>query len=193
MVLRFVLKHIGTYNAGDKLLNLVMKLQGKLGGDDTGFDSNLMELQTIIEWKQGAQFTAVELKLDNNTWKPAKEATTFLGWGKPTLWAYSDLTGRLAGTTGQSRPARAGCWHLVELPTCFCVFDVVLVFVPEGNGGNIQVFGAQLTVSKMPFAAHGTHETCQQPSMARINRLLKALQGKFNTEQEFVYTHAQEK
>eukprot|EP00978_Attheya_sp_CCMP212_P024946 scaffold79290_cov41-Attheya_sp.AAC.2 len=97
MVLRFVLEYIGTYYyAGDRLLDLVMKLRGELGGDDAGFDGNLMmELQTIIKWKRGTQFTAVELKLDDNTWDPAKEATTFLGvWGS-----------RLCGPTTTARVA----------------------------------------------------------------------------------------
>jgi hypothetical protein len=92
-----------------------------------------------------------------------------------TLRSYDQNTGTLNKISSPG-------WHLIELPVGFCVFDVLLVQV----GTATKIYGVQITISKNPFVAHDTHETCKKGSEKRITTLMTALQTSFKTK-EIVY------
>jgi hypothetical protein len=73
----------------------------------------------------------------------------------------------------------------VNLPTGFCIFDVLLVFVRDVD--NVEIFGVQITISEKPFGKHATQETCGQQPQVDIARLQRCLQAKFETNAEIVY------
>jgi hypothetical protein len=175
VILRFVLEHIGTYYApDDALLLLVNHLRGVLGSSEGGFDGNLLEMATILEYKKGNSLPCVLLAKENNKWTPGV-SRTLLG-EKPTVWTYDEAQKKLAGVyhTG---------WHLLLLPTGFCVFDLLLVCVGDDA---VEVFGVQITVSPKPFL-HPTQETCGELSKARVVALQNAVQDEFKTDAEIVY------
>jgi hypothetical protein len=97
-----------------------------------------------------------------------------------TIWNYDGSAERLEGSGDAFSPG----WHLLELPVGFCVFDVLVVKVEPDQVP--KVFGVQITISKTPFAAHDTHDTCRAGSTARIAKLKAALQATFETD-EIVY------
>lgn len=101
---------------------------------------------------------------------------------KPTIWSYSEGTGTLNVRAGGDASSLG--WHLLQLSVGFCVFDVLLVFVETDQVA--KVFGVQITISKNPFVAHDTHDTCKQGSKKRIDTLTTALQESFKTR-EIVY------
>jgi len=188
VILRFVLELIDVYYAhehGNALLHLVQKLQQKLASDDAGFQGNLLELETILLCKQGILPPAVLLTLEEQKWSRG-DIRTFME-GAPTVWEYDEESRMLSGGI------HGAGWHVVELPTGFCVFDLLLVCVRGGGGGGggggleAELFGVQITISKTPFSQHASQETCKAGAKARLDALQAAVQKKFTTEKHVTY------
>ena len=89
---------------------------------------------------------------------------------KVKLWIYRESSGVVI----------EGCetkedfmWHLIEVPSCFDVVDVVLV---KKINNNATIYGIQITRSEDPFANHHTFDTCTEKSKLRLEKLWKAIQ-----------------
>jgi hypothetical protein len=188
VILRYVIELIGYCylppTTESTLLNLVQFLQGTLTPNDAGFHGNLLELEFILLRKQGESFSVKLLSLIQSAWNVDLNARELLPLCEgrkvpPTLWVYTEENGSLLNGS------RSTGWHLVELPTGFCVFDLLLVQVR--NQDDVEIFGIQVTVSKKPFAKHATQYTCLERSKERVDKLEKAIQKLFLTSNNITY------
>ena len=110
-----------------------------------GKTGQLLELLKIREMEEFRQFTAIRIVNEENAWKQ-DEKWTFLG-NKGCIWSFDGV-----GIELQSQN-RLPNWHVIKMPYCFPVVDVVLVDMQNGP----IYYMVQITTSRKPFATHYTN------------------------------------
>ncbi|KAF0717947.1 hypothetical protein As57867_001994, partial [Aphanomyces stellatus] len=136
-----------------------------------------LELQTILELKQGAYIPKCVsvLRFEEGVWNATEESLECIPKKLvPSVWLYQP-----GFPIKAVRDQTESKWHCVEIPTGFCIFDVLLARVHENE---LNCFLVQITRSASPFARHATNMTCSDACKLRIAALLTAARKAINPE-----------
>ncbi|KAF0704884.1 Aste57867_7224 [Aphanomyces stellatus] len=176
VILAFVLKFLSRIMPVSDGLSMVRTMRQTFT-NDAGLDGCLLELQTILELKQGAYIPKCVsvLSFEAGVWNATEESLECIPKKLvPSVWLYQP-----GFPIKAVRDQIESKWHCVEVPTGFCVLDVLLARIHENE---LHFFLVQITRSASPFARHATNMTCSDACKSRIAALLGAARKAIDPE-----------
>ena len=168
VIFTMILKRLYTYFVDESPLFLANRFCKEFNGD-AGLDGCLLEIVEILKLKDSYSLDVAILCEEDNKWSSYESCKLPSVDSKVKLWIYREPT---SNVVENCKTDNDFIWHLIQIPTCFDVIDVVLV---KKIGNNAMIYGIQITRSEDPFANHHTFDTCSEKSKIRLEKLWNSI------------------